>query len=370
MLDALPLADRRAALTGLAQALQASAAWRTMHGTVLAVRHDPPLLAAFGSWDAAAAARWETLRWQLERLERGLRHVDYEQAAEDARRLAGSLLDRLGPDELARAEFRGLPRGGGIVRSLLAYALELRGQGSTAAAERGGPVILVDDCALSGARLRDALRQVHGGRPVVVALLYAPPALRRAIEAAEPAVRFCLAAADLADEAPAVHGQAYAAWRARWQQRSPDGYWVGLPELISFSWSEPDLSVFNPVTGSVEAGWRLVPPARCLKNRPPAGSSAAPVQVQPQPAAPLRPAPDTVFAEVEGEVVVASVDSARAVTLPGVAGDMWRALIRHGTVGGAADELLRRYEVSAGSLRRDLGNLLRQLLEEGYLVDC
>lgn len=210
----------------------------------------------------------------LRQLGGSVRHVDYRQAERDAEQLAAQLVAHCGRRQLARSTFCAIPRGGLFVLGLLAYLLDLKvGQLTTFTAAAGlpapGPLVLVDDCALTGARLGEALA---GGdaTTVVVAHLYSHPALRRAVVEREPQVEACLAAGDLEDLTPLALGgdEQQEAWRRRWHRRlGGERYWLGQPQLVSFSWSEPDRPFWNPVTGTVEDGWRFLTPHRCLKNR-------------------------------------------------------------------------------------------------------
>jgi hypothetical protein len=356
------------ALVGIAEAIAGSPPWTSLDRALLVVRSEPePVLGVLTTTDDAADVRLEALAAQLGRVaEHGVRYVGYEDAGTACRRLAERLHDRFGPAWLDRAHVAAIPRGGHVVLGLLAYALGLRSAQLAGMPPEDRPLVLVDDVALSGARLRSFLRDLPGSQPVVVAHLCSTPQLREAIEAAEPRVLACVAADDLRDLAPQLHGDAYAAWRQRWATRNPSDYWTGDPEPVCFAWNEPDLGIWNPVTDQVEPGWRLVPPGRCLKNA--TASPDVTVQVCEHADGPLRPAPAVVWGRRDAEVAVAGAHGP-AVALDGVAADIWLAIAATGDLEAATTSLLDRYDVARDRLAADVAAFADHLIAAGLLEE-
>ncbi|MEW6636304.1 MAG: PqqD family protein [Actinomycetota bacterium] len=354
-------------LADLANALAASPLWAEMPRAALVVRPEPePLLGVVGRFDAAGRARLEGLRWHLENVLPRLRYVGYEQAEEDCELLARRLEERFGREELRSFRFTAIPRGGFIVLGMLAYVLGLPQMQLEPPHPPDRPLVVVDDCALSGVRFGRYLERLENRR-VVFAHLYSPPELRRAIEDGERREVVCVSARDLQDHAPGRLGDEYPAWRRRWMDRMDErGYWVGQPDHVCFAWNEPDVGIWNPVSGREESGWRLLPPELCLKNRP--SRTPIPVQVQPAGAGPLRPSPGVLYGELEGRILLGHLESGESFVLEDVAADMWRALVKHGSVDGASGALAPEYEVDGLALRRDLRDFAQDLLESGLLV--
>lgn len=334
----------------------------------LVVRKEPePLLGVVGRFDAAGRSRLEGLRWQIETALPEMRYVGYEQAERDCEILAEKLVERFGREELRSFRFTAVPRGGFVVLGMLSYILGLSQEQLETPHSSEAPLVVVDDCALSGDRFRRFLARTENER-VVFAHLYSPLELRRAVEARERGV-VCIGAHDLVDHAPDRQGGGYAAWRERWLRRMDDrGYWVGQPEHVCFAWNEPDISIWNPVTEREEGGWRLVPPKLCLKNRPAPGAEVPPVQVQSAGRGPLKPSPAVLFGELEGEVVVGDIDSGASFVLEGAGADMWRAIVEYGGLEEATSSLLEEYEVDEETLKRDLESFAENLLEQRLLV--
>ena len=322
------------------------------------------------------------------------RYVSYRQAEDDAARLALRLREALAAAGLAAARFRAVPRGGLIVLAMLAYHLDLPrrqlrgGDGDgEGGGDGGGPLVLVDDCALSGLRLRQELARLPPGTEVVVAHLYSPRELREAVLAAEPRVAACVAAQDLADLTAELFPDAAerAAWRRRWRRRLAAGdggggerrYWLGMPELVAFAWSEPDRPFWNDATGEVEDGWRFEPPHRCLKNRARLARglpAAAPAVAPPQGGWHL--ADGVAWGEFDGVVWLCSGgdragdegDEGKVFSLDGSAALVWKALVAGGGEAAAAVALEIAYEVDAETARRDVAALAGDLAAAGLLV--
>lgn len=349
----------------IARALSTSPLWDSSPATLVVGPPEDPFLAAIGCFDQAVRARLEVLSWELDRAV--IRYVDYRRAEEDCVRLAALMVERWDRAELKRFRYVAIPRGGLLVLGLLAYALDLPPAALARPSDGNGPLVVVDDCALSGARFRAALGR-HPGEPVIFAHLCSPPGLRAAIESGEPRVLACVAAQDLRDYAPEMFGDGYETWLEQWKSRSPQAYWVGKTEHLCFSWSEPEHAVWNPATGAVEKGWRLLPEEVCLKNRAAAGDRRVPVQIQPPGMGPLGPAPHVVFATLAGRLVVGNTQTGEAVVLDGVAADMWTAVIAKGSAAAAASALSDSYDITPAGLRSDLDRFVADAAGRGLLA--
>jgi hypothetical protein len=364
----LPEPARRVA--ALARALVSSPVWADMQEAIAVVRTEPPEGIAFlGYFSEQDIAHLHWLSAQLQAQLPHLRHVSWSQAEADAELLAARLRDHFGHRTLGDFRFVAIPRGGLIVLGMLSYALGLDSRALGPPPEGRGPVVVVDDCALSGLRFAEFLRtRVPGTDEVVFAHLYSHPRLRQAIEAREPRVSAAIAARDLRDLAPVIHGEALEEWRSRWQKRNGErAYWVGQPEHVAFAWSEPDSTFWDELAGSARAGWRLVPPEACLKNRH-GSSDARGLQVQIPAEGAMRLAPGTFHGELNGRILVAELASGQVISLSGVAADLWREFLQPGDPCEALRRLEARYEVPLELLRSDAEKFLRSLLARGVLT--
>jgi hypothetical protein len=301
-----------------------------------------------------------------------LRPVDYAQAEDDCRGLAEKLHERLPAEVLDDAVFAGIPRGGTIVEGMLRYVLDLPPEQLNPQARPEAPLVVVDDCFLTGHQADCFLAERPPRSEVVLAGLYAHPDLRSAIERDHPAVRACVTARDLTDHAPDLYGDDYADWTERWESRLGDTrYWIGVPDHLCFPWSEPDVGFWNPATDTLEQGWRVAPPGRCLDRR--SEDASAPVFVQePPPAAPERtlfPGPDVFYAEVDAHTIVAHASSETCLALEDPAADFWWALVEHGRTDNARDALLSRYDVAPDRLDADLRDFVQTALGRDLLED-
>ena len=292
-----------------------------------------------------------------------LRYVGYRQAEEAVAELADRLRSRLGVREVRSLSYVAIPRGGLIVLGMLASMLDVpRAQVSPAAVSQG-PLVIVDDCAQSGARFGAFL----ASRPepqVLFAHLFSHPDLRAVIEKREPRVVACVAARDLRDYGPVTFTEEFAEAHRLWVARlGPQRYWVGDCERLCFPWNEPEHLLRGLTAADLETVWKLVPPPYCFKA---GGGGARPkIQVQPGGRGPLRPSPAVLFGRWDGDTVVARIDNGEMLRLPGSAGAMWWALVKTGNLTAAHRELIGRYQIDAETLRTDLSAFAADLLGRG-----
>lgn len=352
----------------IARAFAGSPVWGSAAGSArVVVRTRPPAVGIFGDFDEPTAARIEAAAAHLDHAVGTLRYVGYAEAEEHCATLARKLIDRYGREQLTGFGFTAIPRGGLIVLGMLSYRLGLHASRLDRPPSDGAPLVVVDDCALTGSRFRRFLDTCDHPR-IVFAHLCSPADLRTAIEAREPRVEACLAAADLVDHAPARLGDEYPAWRERWMSRAQGGiYWVGQPEHVAFAWNEPDVTIWNPVSEREEVGWRVVPPELCLKNGSLDGGPAVPVQVQAEGPGPFRTAPEVLYADFGERVVVARRGATGSVALEGWGAVFWRSLIEHGRPDGAARSIVRQHGLDGARVSEDLEAFADDLVRGGLL---
>jgi hypothetical protein len=354
-------ADPTTRCVALTAALASSPPWtRLRRGAFLVVRPDTGLVGLLGSVASEDHALVDALGWQVEDLVRRLRPVTYREAEAACLDLADRLRQRMTPDQVRSARVVGIPRGGLIVAGMLAYALQTRDTGVNWNADAA--TIIVDDCALSGLRLRESLVH-HQGEPVLLALLHAHPDLCRRVEELEPSVQACLSARDLEDHAR--QRDDYAEWKRRWTDRSPKAYWIGDPDHVCYPWNEPDSMVWNPVTERAEGGWRVVPPSWCMKNR--VASHVSDIQRCTWANADLTPEDGVLWATTADGVLVAGYGHSKAFSLRGSAATMWRALMHSDGIESAAQFTSSHHAINVDTARRDMERFINDLIERGLL---
>jgi hypothetical protein len=76
---------------------------------------------------------------------------------------------------------------------------------------------------------------------------------------------------------------------------------------------------------------------------------------------------EVLISEVGGESVLLNLRSERYFGLDEIGTDMWAALTASGSVSGACETLLAKYDVDASRLRQDLEALVKNLTEHGLL---
>lgn len=375
--------DARDGVHDLAEAIATSPAWRHVVDGVVAFRARPePAVALVGRFDAAQLAWIEGLRAILTSVLPWARRLDATAVEEACISLAGSLRTELSPDELARATFVGVPRGGVIVLGMLSYLLDLApgqvrvGPALAGETELTGLVVLVDDVVISGLRAGDAVASVPAQASLVLTTLASHPGARKALRQAHPRLRAVLSALDLHDHAADVHGDGAGAWRARWRDRAPKGaVWVGAPEHVVFPWGEPDIATWNEVLGRAESAWHLFPPHATLKARGRLSAMDEPLESRIEETVasegPYQPSDRLLYAHVDEGVLLIDIESAASYFLDGTAATIWTALLDGGPgadpVGVAARRLTDSFEVPARQARSDVQAFRDELLGAGFL---
>lgn len=364
-----PVPARR--LVALAGALAASPVWQDMTQGILVVRTQPPQgLAFLGHFSDAEVDRLHWLPAQLQTQLPHFRYVSWQQAEADVEELATRLVARFGADELRAMNFVGIPRGGLIVLGMLAYALDLSSDRLHAEGDPSRPLVIVDDCALSGLRFRQYLTgPAATARRVVFAHLYSHPDLRSAVVAREPRVMAAMAARDLHDMAPQLYGDDFLTWRSRWQQRGGEHtYMVGRFEHLGFPWSEPEMALWDADTSGTREGWRLVPPGGCLKNRVAAGTTRLSIQAPEQ--GQMRLAPGTFYGRLNDKMLVAELDSRQVIAFEGVAADLWNGFLGPEEPEALLDRLQVECNVPAARLRADAMEFTQELLRRRIITQA
>jgi hypothetical protein len=280
-----------------------------------------------------------------------LRYVDYRQAEVAAALLARNLRDHYSDDEIERFSFVGLPRGGLIVLGMLAYQLDLLPEQLLAPEySKVDRICLVDDCALSGLRLQQTLARMKKKR-VAVALLYAAPGLRSAVQQQFPFVETCVSAHDLAEkplDSPIED---------RRIDSLLDGRLYGGPlETVAFAWNEPDLLVLTPFDSAPAHQWRFIPPHKCPKNILALGLPAAAADSQ------QWVVPDgIVYGWFDGVIYLLDTVRQEVFRLDGLAAGCWRAAAGYGSTDAALEFLSRRHaDIDETDLRQTLESNLQQ----------
>ncbi len=340
--------------------------------TAVVLRPDAkPTLAVAGWFTPSEAAHVRTaIPWFVDTLSR-LRYADYSQVEADCIRLGETLREHLSNKTLQNASFVSIPRGGTVVLGLLSYVLDLDHCQIDPRDLTTGPLVVVDDCFLSGARLARFLNKHPSPSDVVVAGLYAHPDLRMAVEREQPRVHTCMTARDLTDHAPAIYGDDYEAWKTRWKHREGGlRYWTGITEHLCFPWGEPDYKFWNAEAETIDRAWTVAPPEQCLQTQ--FGASTSPgraVQVQHSASGAIQVSPEVFYASFTDRVLIRGVESDECLELDGTAADFWTALVTSETVSEARASLQQKYDVEPECLASDLRLFVDTLIDRRVLKE-
>jgi hypothetical protein len=292
------------------------------------VKTDPlPALGIIGEFDAREIAY---LKLQLRSLPLTcgrLKYVDQEAVVTACENLAVQFLQHYNPLELQHFCFTGIPRGGLIVLGILSYLLQLKSSQLTPPFSEAAPLVIVDDCILSGERVSHVLQQTSSAQ-IILAPLFIHPDCRSAILAQEKQVSACWSGADLVDRGVEIMGANYPRWQQQNLQRLAGmRYWLGLPDYLCFPWNEPDYLLWNAMSQTYQKSWPIVPPQLCLKNRRSTLGSQPLVYYQPAFSGIIQPTPDTVFTELGQTVIIGHISTGATYFLQSEQVTLWRRMM-------------------------------------------
>lgn len=340
----------------LANAIARVDIWDGSQAVVVARSH-PPAVAALGRLTPETRSHLDTLGWQIRDLLPRVRRLGYEEMEGLVARLRDRLISNFGEEFLRTASFTAIPRGGLIVLGMLSYALELVPPQFDSRRDRDRPVVVVDDIAVTGHRLREFLASMPDGE-VVFAHLLSHPDLRHSVEAWKERRVRCVAASDLVDHAPAHFGQRYASWKTT--NEMAGRFWVGMPDHVITPWGEPDIGLWDDSREEMGLGLRLADDGS-LGYRWGRSDPFVPVQLQEPGSGEIGPSPDTIFGEVGSEIILGRADGGPVVGLKGRAADLWRSILNADQI----DEALSRVPQAD---RGQLTDLVDRLTELGLLT--
>ena len=348
----------------IARGIASSPLWSMMPEAEIRVRLSPPEITVVGLFDPADIARLKALAWQTKHALYTLRYVRYTDLEEDCRLLVSKLNERVDPDQLKKYYYTCIPRGGLIVLGVLSYLLGLEPWQLEPPPVPDAPVVVVDDCAVTGRRFAQFL-QKNQSDTIIFAPLYSSAELRSAIETREPRVRACISAHDLESCLYSNENDQRAFQEIFGSDLFTSDYWKGLTEYICFAWNEPNFVFFNPVTKKVEGNWTIFPHEMCLKN----GPVRIPVSVQPDIGTEFCVAGDVVTIHGDDSVTIDNLVTHDRYLLKGIAAEMWNALMECGTQEALFTKFLNEYDIDHITLERDISDFTRNLISKGILKD-
>jgi hypothetical protein len=288
--------------------------------------------------------------------------LDWRSCEIGAESLASFLMQRYGQRQLGEAQYLAIPRGGLVVLGMLSYFLDLpRDTLWRGAQDPNRLLVLVDDCAIGGARLRRAL-EIYPAADVVVAVLASPLGLRQAVLEREPRVQSFLSSITLRPLAGPATVMTKAMAEAETKLLS-ERYWLGRTELPRFPWGEPDLIGWSDESRKFEAGFRNRPPHASWKSRsllgvPPLlerrGDWHAPEGV--------------TWGEVDGVLWLCDTRGEGTVSsLEPPGSEIWRCLAAGADVEQTVAMLAERFDVEPERLRQDVIAFAAELEARGVL---
>ena len=82
----------------------------------------------------------------------------------------------------------------------------------------------------------------------------------------------------------------------------------------------------------------------------------------------MKPAPQVLYQEVEGELVILDSDAGRYYALDDVGLRVWELLVEHADLDRVVAVMLSEFDVDEATLRSDVDALVKQLEAAGLVV--
>jgi hypothetical protein len=350
------------ALEALARAVASSPMWLKMPTcTIVVKKHPIPALSIVGSLDEVGEARLSALAQQIREGCNDLLYVDYFRAEAFCHILAKKLVKRFGKD-IENFHFYSIPRGGTIVLGILSYLLNLNPRQLNSQIPPEATLLVVDDCALSGKRFGDFLRE-NSSQKIVLATLFSHSGLKSAILNREPRVLDHISAHDLKPQK--TLGKNVDIQAKVEANLGEERYWIGRLGYLCFAWTEPDWLFLNPASDSIESGWRILPPEKCLKNF---SLKMPQIFIQPIGHGSIRPSQNVIFLSQPRKVLLCNMASGETCSLEGHAADMWMAIVKRGDIEAVLKDILAISHPDEPDLESDLRELIEDLVSNGFLI--
>lgn len=288
-----------------------------------------------------------------------IRFIEYQEVEDLCARLGDRIRTFLSPEKLDQCTYVAIPRGGLIVLSFLSYLLNLRRDQifPLESFNKDHPLVIVDDCCLSGARFATYIKNFPD-RKIVFAHLLSTPGVRQSILDNEKRVLACLAAENLIElELPAsIQTEEF-----HRKNSNVFFYWFGYVAPFAFPWAEPDTTIWNGNAKRFES-WHRLPPRMCLESRaelnvPYWVSQAISYNV-----------PSHVYWRAENDLIwLMHLGNEKIYLLKDVSAAIWRALATLGDLDLTKKFILQTFEVEEQQLEKDLHGYLEDLLAKGLI---
>ena len=349
------------------RAILASPAWFSI-GSPIWVRSassSKDAILVFGDLDDASVARLRHVERWIHQARQRCKWYSYPDTVRLTEKLAVELKECLGSD-ISKVDWLAIPRGGLIVLGLLSYALGLRQERLENSLDEERPLVIIDDCALTGNRFSRFTEKVER-KEVLFANLCSPLEVREAIVSTEPAVSHCLAADTLHNMAPTLQGKGYDGWEERVRAYlDTKRYWIGQSEIPIFPWSEPDHNFWNPITKTVESGWQVAPPELTLKSKHRESQSPKVFDIPDQKGVFLL-GDAVLYYPKDSTVYIFDCETKAQYKLEKVGALLWIAFLKYKTMEDVVALVQSAYSVSPGKAKKDADRFAGQLLQKGLL---
>ena len=290
------------------------------------------------------------IQTQLNFLQKSIQQIQYLDIAK-CESLAHSLAQKinlsLDPETLQKSRVVSIPRGGLFVSAMLSYILPIKHHQLQPFSDCDSPIILIDDCSISGFRLAQQLCGLKN-KQIYFYTLVSPAQLRQAALAVQPRLRVFESAMDLNVYNNDSSG--------RMDARS-NRYWQGQCDAICFPWGETQRFYPSDSENKQTTLWPVSPLQKNLKSSLLEQKIPFYAVTEAQDRA-ISTGQHILYYSKDNLTRIYNAESKQHYSLDGVGSAIWQSLLSHSTVDQTLEHLCSLFSVEKKRLEKDVKDLI------------
>lgn len=295
---------------------------------------------------------------QLQSLDTSLQQIQYLDSTQclDLTKSLAKIIKQTVPENILKnSQVVAIPRGGLFIQAMLSYFLPLKHHQLqyTENDVDTSPLIIVDDCAISGLRLAQQLEKFPN-RDIYFFTIASPEKLRDSVKLKE---------ARVLDFKSVVNIKSYSTLKA---QNTQQRYWLGQCDAVIFPWSETQRSHFSNGKLSNRPLWKIAPDKLCMSTKAKKQAIKA-TEVKENQSAVLSTPDNILHFTDQGITKILDASTMKHYSLDAIGSDIWQSLLSNSNLDHALAELSATYKVSKTRLNNDMQLLTQKLIDAGLI---
>ena len=295
---------------------------------------------------------------QLQSLDTSLQQIQYLDSTQclDLTKSLAKIIKQTVPENILKnSQVVAIPRGGLFIQAMLSYFLPLEHHQLqyTENDVDTSPLIIVDDCAISGLRLAQQLKKFPN-REIYFFTIASPRELRDSVNSKESRILDFKSVLDV---------KSYSTLDLN---HASQCYWRGQCDTIIFPWSETQRSYrFNGQLSNVPL-WKVAPNKLCLSARE-KKQRIRTTEIKENPSSVMSTPDDVLYHTDQGLTRILNVSTMKHYSLDSIGSTIWQSLLKNADLDNVLAELSSIYGVSKTKLNSDVQLLTQKLFNDGLI---